>query len=96
LNEQIKQLTTQKIQLEAKEKRLSDEVGDLKKKYDEENERTSELERSRNGLDDTLKDLNYRLNQMQKKDRTGVEQKKNFNREKIKRYWKGFKEITTR
>jgi len=31
LNEQIKQLTTQKIQLEAKEKRLVGEVDDLKK-----------------------------------------------------------------
>jgi len=32
LNEQIKQLITQKIQLEAKEKRLVGEVDDLKKK----------------------------------------------------------------
>jgi len=32
LNEQIKQLTSQKIQLEAKEKRLVGEVDDLKKK----------------------------------------------------------------
>jgi len=41
----------------------------------DENERTSTLDQQRNKLDDELKDLNYRLNNMTK-DRSGADVKK--------------------
>jgi len=58
----------------------------------DENERTSTLDQQRNKLDDELKDLNYRLNNMTK-DRSGADVKKQQLEKKLKDTEKDLKKL---
>jgi len=88
LTDKIKDLTGQKVKLEAKAKTLDDDFKEKKQAFDSEVQKGIDLERVKSGLEDGIKDLNYKLQTMAK-DKSSLDQKKKM-KQKKKNYpiWK--------
>jgi myosin heavy chain 9/10/11/14 len=74
LTDKIKEISEQKLKLESKGKSLDEEFKEKKQKYDNEIQRGIDLERVKSGLEDGIKDLNYKLQSLSK-DKSTLEQK---------------------
>jgi len=72
LQNQIRELTSQKLKLDANGKRLGDDLTELKNKLQEQTVKTSDVERERNNLDDKIREIGYRLEVLEQ------EKKKNW------------------